>query len=123
MAKMPAQNSAEDDALLYPVTQNPLFRVLDALGRDFASHPPSPPPPIMGPRTGQPRSAEEIAQEKGFKSLSDMQCRIAEIDLSRYAHSPALREWYYTDGSKGGLQAMINAQYRFFAPDLSPENP
>ncbi len=61
--------------------------------------------------------------EGGFSSLSDMLCRIAEVDLSRYSQSAALRQWYYTDGSKGGLQAMINAQYRFFAPDLSAEGP
>jgi hypothetical protein len=109
--------------VLYPLTQNPNFRVLDAIGRDFASHPPSPPPPLFGPRTGLPRSAEDIAMEGGFSSLSEMLCRIAEVDLSRYSQSAALRQWYYTDGSKGGLQAMINAQYRFFAPDLSAEGP
>jgi hypothetical protein len=52
-----------------------------------------------------------------------MLCRIAEVDLSRYSQSAALRQWYYTDGSKGGLQAMIDAQYKFFAPDLSVEGP
>ena len=107
--------------MLYPLTQNPNFRVLDAIGQDFASHPPS--PPLFGPRTGLPRSAQDIAMEGGFSSLSDMLCRIAEVDLSRYSQSAALRQWYYTDGSKGGLQAMINAQYRFFAPDLSAEGP
>ena len=65
--------------MLYPLTQNPNFRVLDAIGRDFASHPPSP-PPLFGPKTGQPRSAEEIAVERGFNGLSDMLCRIAEVD-------------------------------------------
>lgn len=108
--------------MLYPLTQNPNFRVLDAIGRDFASHPPTP-PPLFGPKTGQLRSAEDIAMEGGFSSLSDMLCRIAEVDLSRYSQSAALRQWYYTDGSKGGLQAMINAQYKFFAPDLSAESP
>jgi len=109
--------------VIYPLTQNPNIRVLDILGRDFASHPPSPPLPVPGPRTGQPRSAEEIALESGFSSLSDMQCRIAEVDLSRYSQTVALRQWYYADGSKGGIQALIAAQYRFFGPDLSADSP
>jgi hypothetical protein len=103
--------------LLYPLTQNPLTRVLDISGRDFASHPQTPMPPVMGPRTGQLRSAEEMAMEKGFDSLSDMRCRLAEVELGCYSQSAALREWYYADGSKGGLQALINAQYSFFAPE------
>jgi hypothetical protein len=102
--------------VLYPLTQNPLFRVLDIMGRDFASHPPTPMLPLIGPKTGQPRSAEEIALEKGFNSLSDMQCRIAEAELGLYSRSAALAQWYYTDGSKAGLQALIKAQYTFFAP-------
>lgn len=105
--------------MLYPLTQNPLMRVLDILGRDFASHPPTPMPPVPGPRTGQPRGAEEIAVENGFDSLSDMRCRIAEAELGLYSRAAALREWYYTDGSKGGLQALINAQYRIGAPDCA----
>ena len=76
-----------------------------------------PTPPNIGPKTGLPRSSEEIAQEKGFGSLSDMQCRIAEAELNPNADAAALREWYYTDGSKGGLLALINAQYEFFAPE------
>jgi hypothetical protein len=102
--------------VIYSVTQNPLIRVLDILGRDFASHPPTPMPPLYGPKTGQPRSSEELALEKGFSSITDMQCRIAEVEVGLYSRSSALRQWYYTDGSKAGLQAMISAQYRFFAP-------
>jgi hypothetical protein len=30
----------------------------------------------------------------------------------------ALSRWYYTDGSKGGLQALFNSQYKFFAPKI-----
>jgi len=115
--------SAEDDAVLYPLTQNPLFRALDIVGRDFASQPPSPPPTLFGPRTGQVRSAEDMALENGFGSLHEMRCRIAEVDLDRYSQSAALRRWYYTDGSKGGLQALINAQYRFFAPEMGGDTP
>jgi hypothetical protein len=107
--------------VLYPLTQNPLFRVLDILGRDFASHPPTPMPPLLGPKTGQPRSAEEIALEKGFSSLSDMQCRIAEAEIGLYSRSAALAQWYYTDGSKGGLEALIKAQYTFFAPQAGAD--
>ena len=110
------QMTSEMFPVLYPLTQNPLLRVLDILGRDFASHPPTPMPPLLGPKTGQPRSAEEIALEKGFSSLSDMQCRIAEAEIGLYSRSAALAQWYYTDGSKGGLQALINAQYELFAP-------
>jgi hypothetical protein len=103
--------------VLYPLTHNPLIRVLDILGRDFASHPPTPMPPVIGPETGLPRSSEEIALEKGFKSRSDMQCRIAEAELGSLTQTATLREWYYTDGSKGGLLALINAQYELFAPE------
>jgi hypothetical protein len=106
-----------DGAVLYPLTQNPLIRVLDILGRDFASHPPAPMPPVMGPKTGQPRSAEAMALERGFNSLSDMRCRIAEAELGSSSDAAALREWFYADGSKGGLLALINAQYEFFAPE------
>jgi len=105
--------------VLYPLTQNPLTRVLDILGRDFASHPPAPMPPILGPNTGQPRSAEELALEKGFSSISDMQCRMAEVDVGLYSRSAAMRQWYYTDGSKAGLEALINVQFKFFAPQTS----
>jgi hypothetical protein len=118
---MAATNIRRDDPVLYPLTQNPLLRVLDILGRDFASHPPTPMPPILGPKTGQLRSAEEMAIEKGFSGISDMQCRIAEVDVGLYSHSAALRQWYYTDGSKGGLEALINAQFKFFAPQAAAE--
>jgi len=110
-----------DDPVLYPLTQNPLTRVLDILGRDFASHPPAPMPPLLGPKTGQPRSAEELAIENGFSSLCDMQCRMAEVELGLYSRSSALRQWYYTDGSKAGLEALIQAQFTFFAPQLAAE--
>lgn len=86
------------------------------MGRDFASHPPTPMPSLPGPQTGQLRSAEEIALEKGFGSLSDMQCRIAEAEIGLYSRTTALRRWYYMDGSKSGLEALIKAQYMFFTP-------
>ena len=103
--------------MLYPLTQNPFFRVLDICGRDFASHPPAPMPEIMGPKTGQPRSSEHMALENGFSSLSDLQCRLAELRLGSHSQLMALSRWYYTDGSKGGIQALINSQYKFFAPE------
>jgi hypothetical protein len=108
--------------VLYPLTQNPLLRVLDILGRDFASHPPTPMPPILVPKAEQLRSAEEMALEKGFSSVSDMQCRIAEVDLVLYSCSAVLRQWYYTDGSKAGLEALINAQFKFFAPQAAADS-
>ena len=104
--------------MLYSVTQNPLIRVLDICGRDFASHPPTPMPPIMGPKTGQIRSSQELALENGFSSISDLQCRLAEVQLGSCSQSAALRRWYYTDGSKGGLLALIKAQDQFFAPQV-----
>jgi hypothetical protein len=58
--------------MIYSITQNPLIRVLDICGRDFVSHPPAPMPEIMGPKTGQPRSSEQMALENGFSSLSDL---------------------------------------------------
>jgi hypothetical protein len=108
--------------VLYPLTQNPLIRVLDILGRDFASHPLASMPPVMGPKTGLPRIAEEIALDEGFNSLSDMRCRIAEAEFGSPSETAALREWYYTDGSKGGLLALINAQYQFFAPETTADH-
>ena len=105
--------------MLYPLTQNPLIRVLDILGRDCASHPPAPMPPVLGPKTGQLRSPEELALEKGFSSVSDMQCRMAEVDVGLYSRSAALRQWYYADGSKAGLGTLINAQFKFFAPQTT----
>jgi hypothetical protein len=108
--------------VLYPLTQNPLTRVLDILGRDFASHPPAPMPPVIGPKTGLPRSAEEIALEKGFNSLSDMRCRIAEAEFGSCSEKAVLREWFYADGSKRGLLALINAQYKFFAPETTTDH-
>jgi len=104
--------------MIYSITQNPLIRVLDIYGRDFASHPQTPMPPIVGPKVGQPRSSEELALEKGFSSVSDMLCRIAEAELGSYDQSAALRRWYYTDGSKGGILALIKAQYQFFWPEI-----
>ncbi|MBJ6125022.1 hypothetical protein [Microvirga splendida] len=64
-----------------------------------------------------------MALEKGFSSITDMQCRIAEVELGLYSRSAALRQWYYTDGSKGGLEALINAQYKFFAPQTAADSP
>jgi hypothetical protein len=79
-------------------------------------------PPVLGPKTGQPRSAEEMAHEKGFSSVSDMRCRIAEVELGLYSRSAALRQWYYTDGSKAGLEALINSQYKFFASQAAADS-
>ncbi len=120
-ANMASIDACRDGPVLYPLTQNPLFRVLDILGRDFASHPPTPMPSILGPKAGQARSAEEIALENGFSSISDMRCRIAEVELGLYSRSAALRQWYYTDGSKAGLQALISAQHKFFAPQAGAD--
>ncbi|MBB3019694.1 hypothetical protein FHR70_002759 [Microvirga lupini] len=119
---MASTNACSDGPVLYPMTQNPLTRVLDILGRDFASHPPAPMPPVLGPKTGQLRSREEISHEKGFSSVSDMQCRMAEVDVGLYSRSAALRRWYYTDGSKAGLEALINTQFRFFAPQTTVDS-
>ena len=63
-----------------------------------------------------------MALEKGFSSIADMQCLIAEVDLGLYSRSAALRQWYYTDGSKAGLEALINAQFEFFAPQSAAES-
>lgn len=106
--------------MIYPVTQNPLFRVLDSLGRDFAFHPPAPEPAAAGPRRGQPRSAEERALDMGFNSLSDLQCRLAEVQLGPASRLAALREWSCVDGSKAGLLALIAAQDNAFALPVEP---
>lgn len=101
--------------MIYPVTQNPLFRVLDSLGRDFASHPPAPEPVRV-----LPRSAEERALDMGFNSLSDLQCRLAEVRLGPASRLAALREWSCVDGSKAGLLALIAAQDDAFALPVDP---
>ncbi|SCY99987.1 hypothetical protein SAMN02927923_03316 [Microvirga guangxiensis] len=103
--------------MVVSLTQNPLFRVLDGQGRDFASNPPAPMPEIIGPKTGQPRSSEQSAIENGFRSTSDMQCRMAEVTVGTHSQSAAFSRWYYTDGSKSGLEALVETQYRIFAPE------
>ncbi|MBM1173786.1 hypothetical protein [Microvirga arabica] len=63
-----------------------------------------------------------MALEKGFSSVSDMQCRMAEVDVGLYSRSAAFRQWYYADGSKAGLEALINGQFKFFAPQTGADS-
>lgn len=102
--------------MVVSVTQNPLFRVLDGQGRDFASNPPAPMPEIIGPKTGQPRSSEQSAIENGFRSTSDMQCRMAEVTVGTHSQSAAFCRWYIPMNLRAASRLWLNLSTEFLPP-------
>ena len=106
----------DGSAMVASVTDNPLIRVLDIRGVDYTGPKPPMPDPI-GPSTGKVRSPEEMAAENGFNGLSDLRCRLAEVNFGSYMWFSAFLEWYYTDGSKGGLEGLIKSQQ----PPIGPQ--
>ncbi len=49
---------------------------------------------------------EKSIQENGFKSLTELADMVASLDLTR--HLDAFNEWKEKDGSKTGLEVLVN---------------